>query len=74
VLPGAGAVTEDGISGDTITAGQAVYKDTDGTWVRADADSALPQPHATRGIALNGASSGQPIKVQKGGEITFGAT
>ncbi|MCK1541443.1 hypothetical protein IVB12_05480 [Bradyrhizobium sp. 179] len=73
VLPGAGAITEDGISGATITAGQAVYKAADGTWALADADSATALARDAKGIALNGASAGQPIKVQKGGELTVNA-
>lgn len=73
-LQGAGAVAEDGISGDTITAGQALYKAADGTWVRADADSATALARAATAIALNGASAGQPIKVQRSGSLTLGAT
>lgn len=73
VLPGAGAVTQQGNSGDTITAGQAVYKDSSGNWVRADADSATAAARDAKGIALNGASSGQPITVQTAGEITLNA-
>ena len=72
-LQGAGALTENGIAGDTITAGQAVYKAADGTWVRADADGAAVARDA-KAIALNGASANQPIAVQRGGEITLGAT
>lgn len=74
VLPGAGAVTEDGLAGATITAGQAVYRDTDGTYKLADADGASATIRTARGIALNGASSGQPVRIQRSGEITIGAT
>lgn len=74
VLQGAGAVTENGISGDTITQGQAVYKAADGTWVRADADSATALARAATAIALNAASANQPIVVQRSGEITIGGT
>lgn len=73
VLQGSGAVTENGISADTITAGQAVYK-ASGAWLRADADSATAAARDARGIALNGASAGQPIAVQLSGEITAGGT
>lgn len=73
VLAGAGALIEDGIAGATITAGQAVYKAADGTWALADADSATAAARDAKGIALNGASANQPIKVQKGGEITVNA-
>lgn len=73
-LPGAGAVIEEGLAGATITAGQAVYRDTDGTYKLADADGASATIRTARGIALNGASSGQPLKIQKQGNITLGAT
>lgn len=74
VLPGAGALVEDGLAGATITAGQAVYRDTDGTYKLADADGASATIRTARGIALNGASSGQPLRIQKQGNITIGAT
>jgi hypothetical protein len=73
-LPGAGAVIEEGLAGATITAGQAVYRDTDGSYKLADADGASATIRTARGIALNGASAGQPLKIQKAGEITLGAT
>lgn len=74
VLPGAGALVEDGLAGATITAGQVVYRDTDGTYKLADADGASATIRTARGIALNGASSGQPLRIQKQGNITIGAT
>lgn len=73
-LQGAGALVEDGLAGATITAGQALYKAADGRWALADADGASDLIRAATGIALNGASANQPIKVQKAGEITLGAT
>lgn len=73
VLPGAGAITEDGIAGETITAGQALYKAADGFWYKADADSATALARDAKAISLNGASASQPVKVQKSGEITFNA-
>lgn len=72
VLPGPGAVVEDGAAGETIAAGKAVYKDATGNWMLADADSAVALARDAKAISLNGASLGQPIKVQKGGEITLG--
>lgn len=74
VLPGAGALTEDGLAGSTITAGQACYRDSDGTYKPADADGASATIRTVRGIALNGGSAGQPIRIQRQGEITIGAT
>jgi hypothetical protein len=74
VLQGAGAIVEDGISGATITAGQYLYKGTDGRWALADADGASDLIRTATAVALNGASANQPIKVQRSGEITAGAT
>ncbi|MBR1193235.1 hypothetical protein [Bradyrhizobium sp. AUGA SZCCT0160] len=72
VLPGAGAVTEQGTAGETITAGQALYKDSTGNWMKADADSAVAAARDAKAIALCGASANQPITVQRSGEITLG--
>ena len=73
VLPGANAIITDGTSGATVTAGQAVIRSaTTSKFVLSDADAAGIK--GTDGIALNGASDGQPLKVQSGGDITIGAT
>ena len=74
VLPGAGAVILYGTAGAAITAGQTAYLDTStNTWKLADSNgaAALRTPGA---VALNNAASGQPIALQKDGEITIGAT
>lgn len=73
VLPGTGAKYFDGTAGATITAGDLCYYDTSaGTVKLADAnDSATTATVA--GIALNGASAGQPVKLQTAGTITIGA-
>jgi hypothetical protein len=73
VKPSAGAVITSGIAGATITAGQLVHRNTtSGKFVLSDADgSGLKQ---VLGVALNGASDGQPLSVQTGGDITIGAT
>ncbi len=74
VIPGANAVIEHGTAGETITAGQAVYKDTaTGKYMKADANSATAAGRQARGIALNGASDGQPLTIQRSGDITLGA-
>lgn len=73
VLASSDAITESGISGATITAGQVVaLNTTTGKYVLADADGAsgIDRP---RGIALNGASDGQPLKIVKSGDVTFNA-
>jgi hypothetical protein len=53
-----------------------VYKDASDSnkFKLADANSATEAVRTAYGIALNGASSGQPLTVQDAGEITIGAT
>lgn len=73
-VKGSDAVTEDGLAGETITAGQAVYRAADGLYYKADADGATALIRTARGIALNGASQYQPLQIQKSGSLTLGAT
>lgn len=75
VLAGAGAITERGIAGATITAGQAVYKAaSDSKYKLADDNSGTAEVRVARGIALNSASDGQPLTILTSGLITIGAT
>lgn len=69
---GQGADRETLIAAGTVTAGMAVRKNTSNQIVAAANDSAANA--AAYGIALNGASSGQPVEVQKSGLIDLGAT
>lgn len=70
-----GSETFDGVAGAAITAGQVVYRDSsDGTLKLADCDAATAPPRSPAGIALNGAATGQPVKVLSSGPITIGAT
>lgn len=74
VVPGSDAVRESGTAGATITAGQLVYLDTsDMKFKLADSNGAAAL-RVPNGIALNGASNGQPLVIQKGGDITIGGT
>jgi hypothetical protein len=75
VVKSTGAITETGIAGATITAGQVVYKDaTDSNKFKlADCDSATAGVRVAYGIALNGASANQTLTVQMAGDITLGA-
>lgn len=59
-------------AGETITAGQPVYIDTAGLVKKAVATSA--EASLAQGIALNGASTGQPVTYQTSQTITIGAT
>ena len=73
VLRGANAVTEQGDAGEAITAGQPVYLGSDRLYYKADNNAGTAAARTPRGIALNGASAGQPLAIQKGGDITIGA-
>ena len=73
VLAGSNATTNLGTAGATITAGQVVYfDDTTKTYKLADTDSATAAVRSPAGFALNGASAGQPLMVQTGGDLTLG--
>lgn len=63
---------KEGTAGATITAGQALMKATDGDLEPASDDSV--ENADCVGIALIGASSGQPVLYQKAGNINLGAT
>jgi len=74
VIAGSGSKRVSGTAGATITAGQAVYLDTaDSKYKLADADGAVGV-RSPAGIALNGASNGQPLAVLTSGPITIGGT
>lgn len=75
VIAGEGAKIESGTAGEAITAGQVVYWDsTNSVYSLADCDSATAALRSPRGIALNGAATGQPIDVATKGPVTIGAT
>lgn len=75
VLPGSGAVTQTGVAGETVTAGQALYqKAADSKWYKADCNSATAEVRVAKGFALTGSSTGQSVVVQTSGQITVGAT
>jgi hypothetical protein len=72
VKQGGNATVTEGLAGEAITAGKAVIRNASGKFVLADADATGLK--GCDGIALNGASDGQPLKVQIAGDITIGAT
>lgn len=81
VLPSTGAnINTNRTAGETITAGMAVYLTTDNTWKKAQHDGTQAEAGGSGpgsdnvGIALNGASSGQPLHVLTSGDCTIGAT
>lgn len=75
VLAGSNATVENGLCGATITAGQAVYKETStGTFKLADNNGASAEIRTATGVGLNGCSSGQPIRILRAGDITIGGT
>jgi hypothetical protein len=75
VVAGTGAKKPQGTAGATITAGKVVYLDsTTDTYKLADCDSATAEARSPAGIALHGASSGQPLTIHESGPLTIGAT
>lgn len=52
-----------GFAGEALTRGTPVYQvPVGGTWMRADADAALPAPRMA-GIVMNDAGTGQPVTI-----------
>jgi len=72
VLAEAFATQVDGVAGETITQGMPLFLHTDDELYKADDTTALRA--ACVGIALNGASNGQPIKYLSDGGYNPGAT
>jgi hypothetical protein len=79
VLKGTTNTVENGTAGETITAGQVVYKkSTDGLFWKADcyATSVTSNDEIKEayGIALNSAAANQALQVQRTGDITIGGS
>jgi hypothetical protein len=73
VVKSTGAKTKNGIAGETIAAGQALYlASATGLLMKADDTSAAKA--ACVGIALNGGAINQPIQYQTAGLLTIGGT
>lgn len=68
----ASGVPQQYTAGATLTQGQCVYLNSSNQVVGAKANGATTAP--VIGIALNAASSGQPVTVLTSGVITIGAT
>lgn len=67
------SVDRTGLAGAAVAAGQPVYWDGS-RWQLADDNSVTAAARVAGGIALNGASTDQPLAVLTGGDITIGAT
>lgn len=75
VLPGLGATLANGTAGATVTAGQVVYQDpTTGRYAPANNNNATAANRSPAGIALNNASTGQPMDIIQSGPVTIGGT
>lgn len=77
VVAGANSTQADGILGETVTAGQAIFKKlADSKWYKADSNGTTPaEIKQPGGIALNGGAINQPVRIHKSGDITLaGAT
>lgn len=75
VVSGENALFDSGSAGETIGAGQPVYRDgATKKWMKADANSATALARRATAVALNGAALNQPVKVQTTGDFTPGAT
>lgn len=69
----AGASITNGVLGAAATAGQTLYKHSDGTWRLAQADGTALEADC-KGIALGAGAIGQTISIFTGGDIDLGAT
>jgi hypothetical protein len=74
VEQGEGAVLRTGIAAVAITAGQVLYRLSDGTLGLADADNATAAIRKAVGVAVNNAAAGQPVSYQTAGRINIGAS
>lgn len=74
VKPGTTCTTTNGTYGETVTAGQAVYKSaSDNYYYKAECDSTTAKAAAV-GIALNSGSQYQPATILTSGNCSIGAT
>ena len=72
VVLGANASSMTRNAAAVITAGDAMYLDSNNNWALAQADGTAIEA-AVAGIALNGAAIGQPVTACIGGQLTLGA-
>lgn len=72
VKPGSDLVTKRGIAGEAISAGESVFKATDGELELCEKDQAA-EDAACVGVALNDAAPLQPVEYGITGTIDMGA-
>lgn len=74
VVPSSSAQTAQGTAGETITAGMTLYINTSDSnkLYKAQNDGTSLQATVC-GIAINGASAGQPVKYVTSGSLTLGS-
>lgn len=65
--------TAQGTAGATITAGQPLYQDSTASFTLKPAQATSQAAAAMVGIALNNASSGQPVTYAIAGDVTYNA-
>lgn len=74
VLPGSDTTYFDGTAGATVTAGQTCYLDSATNTLKLADANASSATGTVKGIAMHGASSGQPLRLAVGGSIDPGFT
>jgi len=67
-----GSQTDSGTAGEAITAGQTLYKHSDGKLYKADSTTAVKARAV--GVSLNDAAADQPVAFIKSGGFDPGAT
>src|SRR5262245_34660514 len=73
VVAGANASTKQGIAGEALTAGQAIYQKAADLKLYKAKCSGTPEEATVKGIALNGAAVGQSVLYQSAGNMNIGA-
>jgi hypothetical protein len=73
VVAGTNATTKQGIAGEAITAGQAVYQKAADSKIYKAKSSGTPEEATVKGIALNGCALGQSVLFQSTGNLNIGA-
>lgn len=73
VLPGQGATYTYGAAGVAVTAGQVCYLDAAAKQFKLADANGTAATATVKGVAMHGATPGQPLTLQSGGEIVLGA-